>query len=134
MGAYRTLFRGLFAYYDMSTVTALPYLDTRLAENFLCLNIFEQCTIALFVTLFDDCNTTEFCCEFRESFCFGSLGKTLVHVGPFVVFTSGSCSEIFGCSTNALKFLEPEFGVFFFVVGSLEEECRDLFKTFFLGL
>ena len=45
------------------------------------------------MVLFDLCNETEALRQFRESLFLGSLGKVLIHVGPFVIFAGGSGSQ-----------------------------------------
>ena len=53
MSAYRTDLRSLCADYDVTAVSALPYLDLALSKNFLSLNILKESSVSLFVVLLD---------------------------------------------------------------------------------
>ena len=84
--------------------------------------------------LLDGRDATELGCQLRESFLFGGLGETFVHVGPFIVLTRRCGGQVLGGVADAFQFLEPELGMFLLVVSRLQEEGCDLLKAFLLGL
>ena len=83
------------------------------------------------MVLFDLADHSEFCGELRETFLFGGFCKTLIHIGPLVVFAVRSGPEICFCIADAHELLEPHFCVFFFVIGCLQEECSYLLVALF---
>ena len=84
------------------------------------------------MVLFDGSNHAELGSQFREAFLLSSLGKAFVHVSPFVVFAGSSSGQVCSRVTDAVQFLEPHFGVFFFVFSGLQEKCSNLFVAFLL--
>ena len=133
MSACRADLRSLGAHNDMTTVAALPYFHLALLKHLCGLDVLQQGTVALFVTLLDGSHETEFSGQSGESLFLGCLCKSLVHVGPFVVLAFGSVEEVFCCSTDAvMQFFVPQLCMFFLVVSSLLEDSCDLFKTVFL--
>ena len=92
----------------------------------------QQCAVALLMVLFDLCNETEALRQFRESLFLGSLGKVLIHVGPFVIFAGGSGSQVGLCVADAGQFLEPKLRMLLFVFRRLQEQrCHLLIALFF---
>ena len=61
-----------------------------------------------------------------------SLREVFVHVGPFVVLAVGGSLRVGSGVADTVEFLEPQLGVFLFVVGGLQEQFGDLFVTFLL--
>ena len=74
----------------MAAVTALPHLDLALGEDFCHLHILQQSTIALLVVLLNSGDQTESGSQFGEALGLSGLGKTVIHVGPLVIFALGS--------------------------------------------
>ena len=85
---------GLCADSDVAAVAAFPDLDFALFEHLRCLQIVQQCAVALFVVLFDLRDEAEALCQLREALFLGSLGKVLIHIRPFVVFACGGSGQI----------------------------------------
>ena len=125
--------RSLGANYDMTAIAALPHLHFALLEDSSSLDVLQQSTIALLMTFLDDGYQTELGSQFVETFLFGSLCETFIHVGPFVVLAIGSMLEVLGGIADAAEFLEPQLGVLLLVVGSLEEKFGNLLITLLLG-
>ena len=51
MVAYRAYLRSLGSYYNVSAVTAFPYLNLTLLKYLGSLNIFKKCTVSFFMVL-----------------------------------------------------------------------------------
>ena len=117
----------------MSAVAALPHLHFALLEDGGRLDVLQQGTIALLVAFLDGSHHTELGSQFLETFLFGSLCETFVHIGPFVVLAVGSMLEVLGGIADAAEFLEPQLGVLLLVVGSFEEKFGNLLVAFLLG-
>ena len=118
---------------DVSAVAAFPYTDATLLENFGCFDIVQQGTVTLLMTLFDGSHTSELLSQFMEAFFIGFTGKGVVHVCPFVILTFSSMKQILGSRANSTQMLEPQFGMFFLILGGLEEEGGYLLVTVLLG-
>ncbi len=73
------------------------------------------------MVLFDIAYHAELGSQLREALFFSGLGKAVIHVSPFIVLTLCCSSKVFSSRADAFQFLEPELGMFLFVVGSLEE-------------
>ena len=43
------------------------------------------------------CYIAESCCKFRESFFFCSFSKTIIHIGPFIIFAFCGMKKILCC-------------------------------------
>lgn len=54
------------------------------------------------------------------------VGHALVHIRPFIVLALSGLKEVFGGVAQLAQCLEPELGVFFFIVCGFQEQCRDL--------
>ena len=78
----------------------------------------------------------EFAGDLLEAFFFGFLGEGLIHIGPFVVFAISGGFEVGDGVFDfaAFEVFKPEFGVFFFVIGGLEEDGCNLLVALLLGL
>ncbi len=124
---------GLGADDDVTAVAAFPHLDFALFEDGCSFHVLEEGAVAFLVALLDGGDGAELLGEGGKAFGFGSLRKVFVHVGPFVVFAIGGSLQVGGGVTDAVKFLEPQLGVFLFVVGGLQEQFGDLFVAFLLG-
>ena len=118
----------------MTAVTALPNLHLRPLEYLGGLDILEESTITLLVTLLDGSYAAELGGKLMEAFLVGSLCESVIHVGPLVVLACCSCGKVLGGITYALEFLEPELCVLLLIVSCLKEESRNLLVAFLLGL
>ena len=134
MGADGAHLGSFFAHDDMTAVAALPHLDAALFEDLLGLHIFQQRAVALLVVLLDGGHAPEFGGKLGKAFLLGGDGEALIHVGPLVILTVGRGGQILGGGADAAQLLEPELGVFFLVVGGLQEKGCDLLKALLLGL
>ena len=116
---------------NVTTVAAFPNLNFAPFKDRSSFDIFEKSTEAFFVVLFNFSNQEEFFSKLRGTLFFGGFGEFNIYICPFVVFTICSSFQVFGSITNAKEFFIPHFGVFFFVVSSLQEKFCDLFKAIF---
>ena len=92
MIAGRTYLRRTDADYNVAAIPAFPDLDLALFKYLGRFYVFKQCTVALFMVLFNFAYQTEALCKLGKAFLIGCFGKALVHVGPFVVLAVGrSC-------------------------------------------
>ena len=89
MGAYGTYLGGFSTYADMTAVTALPNLDLAFLEYLSGFDVIEQSPIAFLVSLFDGGYHTEFGRQIVEALGVRRVGKTGVHIRPFIVFALG---------------------------------------------
>ena len=105
----------------MTAVPALPYLHFALLKYLRSLNILQQGAISLLVMFLNGAYHTEFGCQFRESFCFCSLGKLLVHIRPLVILSICGCIQICHGISQTLQFLKPHLCMLFFVIRSFQE-------------
>ena len=128
-GAY---FGSLGTNNEVTAVTAFPNLNGALLENFSSFNVLQESAISFLMVLFDSSNHTELLSEVVEAFFFSGLCKTVVHIGPLIVFAFSSRAEVLSGIAKAVQFLEPKLSVFFFVISSLEEEGSDLLIAFLL--
>ena len=126
MFADRADLRRFSADNDMAAVTAFPHLDTALFENFHDFHIVEQGTVAFFMTFFDGGYASELLCQLVETFFISFPGHAFIHICPLIVFTLGSVLQILGGISKFAKCLKPEFCVFFFIVGGLQEKIGNL--------
>ena len=64
------------------------------------------------------------------------FGEAGVHIRPFVVLARGGVDEVLfrGRNVAAVQQLEPDLGVFLFVVGGLFEQRGDLHEAVLFGL
>ena len=74
------------SYYDMSAVSAFPNLDFALLEDCLCFHVLKECSVSLFMVLFDGCYFSELICQLGESFFLSGLCKAFVHVCTLVLW------------------------------------------------
>ncbi|MPM52139.1 hypothetical protein SDC9_98895 [bioreactor metagenome] len=134
MLADRTDMRRFRSHVDMAAVAAFPAIFADLHPDFTLFDIFRQFAVAFFVTLFDFGHAFELGGEFDEAFLTRDLGEVLIHFGPFLMLAGGGGQQVFHGRADAAERLEPEFRVFFFVVGGGFEEGGDLFVAFLAGL
>ena len=114
--------RRIRANYDMSAVTAFPYLNLALCKYSGSLNIAEKRAVSLLVVSLDSGYETEFGCKLGKSLLIGSLSKSIVHICPLVVLTVSRVSKIFSGVADALQLLELHLCVLLLIVGCLEEK------------
>ena len=133
MGAHRACGRSLGADDDVAAVAAFPHLDFALLEHGGRFHVLEEGTVAFFMALFDGGDHAELLGEGGKAFSLGGLREVFVHVGPFVVLAVGGSLQVGSGVADTVEFLEPQLGVFLLVVGSLEEQVCNLFKTILLG-
>ena len=62
MIAYRAYLWSLCSDYNMSTVTAFPYLHFALLKHLSSFNVLKKCTISLLMVLFNFSYCSKFCC------------------------------------------------------------------------
>ena len=122
---------GLCADSDVAAVAAFPDLDFALFEHLRCLQIVQQCAVALFVVLFDLRDEAEALCQLREALFLGSLGKVLIHIRPFVVFACGGSGQIGLRVADAGQLLEPELCVLLLVLRCFQKQRRHLLVALF---
>ena len=79
---YRTYFRSLCSYYNMSTVTTFPHLNFTLFKYLCSFNILKECTISFFVVLLNLTYCPEFCCKLCEAFFLSCFSKIFIHICP----------------------------------------------------
>ena len=108
----------------MSAVGALPNAVAFAREDHVVVDVFQKFAVAFLVRFFDGSHHFKLSGNFFEAFfaCFFCEGG--IHVRPLVVFSVGSVSEVHGCfgHCSAVEILEPQFGVFFFVLGGFGED------------
>ena len=114
--------RSLGSYADVTAVAALPYLDLALGEDSGCLDILQQCSVALLVMLLDSTYHAELAGKSLETFGLGCLCEILVHVCPLEVLAVCGCLEVVGCLSDSLELLEPHLGMLFLILCCLEED------------
>ena len=109
--------RGIFANDNMSAVTAFPNSKIITDEDDTAFDFVKKLAVALLMMLFDGADSAEFPSNLKEAFFLGDLGKTFIHIGPFIVLAFSSIKKILlgGWDFTAVKILEPELSVLFFV-------------------
>ena len=117
----------------MAAVAALPHFYFALGKHFCHFNVVQQGAVTLFVMLFNGSHQAEPGSQFGETLFLSRLGKAVIHIGPFVVFTAGGSLQVFCSIADALEFFEPNLGVSFFVRSRFFEDSGDLLETFFAG-
>ena len=134
MCANRANLGSFLAEVDVTAVAADPSLfGAVFAEDFTFFDIFAQSSVALLVLFFDLAYGLEQEGNVVKAFFFCFLREGSVHIGPLVVFTSGSILQVVqGGAYAVVQQLEPDFCMLFFVVGSLGEDSSDLLKAFLL--
>ena len=115
--------------HEMSAVAALPYLNAALFKYLLTLDIVEQRAVSVLMGLLDGRHAAESRRESREALLLGVLGHMVVHIAPLVVLALGGVEEVLRRVTQAAQLLEPELGVFLFIVGCLQEYLGYLLKA-----
>ena len=135
MSADRANLRRFFGFYDMTAVGADPNGLFAAFEHGAVFYLLEEGLIAFFMMLFNGTDSAEFEGQFRETFLICRFSKFLIHIGPFIVFASSSIFEVRYRIRNgtAMKGLEPDLCMFFFVLGGFQKVCSDLFVAFFLS-
>ena len=114
------------AHHDVSAVPAFPNLHFALFKHFLALHIVQKDSVALFMMLFNSSNQPKTLGKLGKALFLCGLGKFLVHIGPFVVFSLCGRKQILCRIADARKLLEPELGVFLLVFGGFQEKRRNL--------
>ena len=133
MVADRTDLRRLRADDQVAAVAALPDLDAALFKDLRGLHVRQQRAVAVLVRLLDGGHAAELGGELREALLLRVSGEALVHVGPLVVLALGGVQQVVRRRAQLAQLLEPELGVFLFVLGGLEEDRADLLIALFLG-
>lgn len=95
MGADWTNFRSGLSDNDVSAVGALPYGISLAAEHDFVFNVLEQFAVAFLMVFLDGSHHFEFCCDSFKALFAGSLCKSGIHVGPFIVFARSGILEVF---------------------------------------
>ena len=113
--------RSIFANDDMSAVTAFPDSKVITDEDDTAFDFVKKLAVALLMMLFDGTDGAEFRSDLKEAFFFSDLGKTFIHIGPFIVFAFSSVEKILlgGWDFTAVKILEPELGMLFLILCGL---------------
>ena len=117
----------------MAAVTAFPNLNFALLENLSGFDVLQKGTITLFMMLLDFANHAELGRQSLEALFFCGLGEVIVHIGPLVVFAISCSCEVCCGVTDAAELLEPQFCVFLFIIGGLQEQGGNLLHTFLLS-
>ena len=115
--AHGTDVGSLHADHDVAADAAFPHRHFALFEDLLHLNVVQELAVALFMGLFDRANHAELRGDFGKAFFLGFLGEAVVHIGPLVVFTFGGGLQVGGRIADAAEQVEPQAGVFLFIVG-----------------
>ena len=121
------------AHHDVSAVPAFPNLHFALFKHFLALHIVQKDSVALFMMLFNSSNQPKTLGKLGKALFLCGLGKFLVHIGPFVVFSLCGRKQILCRIADARKLLEPELGVFLLVFGGFQEKRRNLLIALLLA-
>ena len=117
---------GFRAHHDMAAVAAFPHLYFASGEDFGRFHVPEQRPVALLMVFFHRRHQAEAPRQLREPFLFGGSGKTVVHVRPLVVLAFGGVEQVLRRIAEAVEFLEPELGVFLFVLRRFQKQRRNL--------
>ena len=117
----------------MTADAAFPHAFAGLFKDLLHFDVLQKLEVAGFVGAFDVADQAELRGDFRKAFGFGFFRKSLVHVGPFVVFAFRGGLEVGGRTLDAAQRVEPEAGVFLFVAGRRQEDFGELFVAFAAG-
>ena len=123
----------LGANHQMTAVAALPHGDAALLKDSLGLHILQQCAVTLFVGLLDSSNPTELLGKIVEAFLVSFLRHPDVHIRPLGILTLGGMKQILSGIAQLTQCLEPQLGVFLFVLSSLQEQGSDLLEACLLG-
>ena len=136
MSANGAKFGSFLTNHDVATVGALPDAVALAGEYYAVLNVLEQLAITLLVMLFDGTDHFKLGSNLFKTFFAGFLGEGGVHIGPLVVFAGSGISKIFGSGRNgtAMEVLEPNFGVFLFVLGRFGKDIGYLNVAILIGL
>ena len=133
MLTYRAKLRSLNAHHQVAAVTAFPQSNTALFEDRLGLHVVQKLAITLFVSLLDGSNAAELLSQLMEAFLIGFTSHAVIHVSPLVVFALGCMQQVLSSIAQLTQCLEPQLGVFLFVLGSLQEQGSDLLEACLLG-
>ena len=134
MGAHRAHFGGLLAHHDVAAVAALPDHVSILGEHQAALHVGKQFAVAFLMLLFDGPNALEQLGDVFKALFPGFLGKAGVHIRPFIVFALRRRQQVFRRGADAAQELEPDFGVFLFVVRRFQKQAGNLLIAVLLGL
>lgn len=135
MVANRAYLRSLLSYDYVTAIGAFPDGILVACEDNSFLDLAKKFPVAFLMGLLDGGDAFEEICDLGEPFFPGGYGETGIHVSPLVVLAISSICKIdLGCRyRTAMKELEPDLGVFLFILGSLLEELADLDVTVLLG-
>jgi hypothetical protein len=136
MLANRTKLRSLLADNDMAAIAALPDHVLIARENDTLLDIAQELTVTLLMSLLDSADLLEKESDLVESLFLGHLGKLGIHVSPLEVLAIGCILEIsLGIRNSAImQKLEPDLGMLLLIIGSLLKEFTNLDISVLLGL
>ena len=123
----------LCANHQMTAVAALPHGDTALFKDRFGLHILQQCAVALLMGLLDCGNAPELLRKRMEALFIGLLCHAVVHIRPLGILAFGGMKQVFGSISQLAQSLEPELGMLFLILGSLEEQCGNLLVARLLG-
>ena len=135
MVANRAFFRCRRAFDAVAAVGAFPDNLGRAVEDFAFDQRFQQSVVSFFVAFFDGADRSEQEGDFGKAFFVGFSGHAVIHVGPLVVFAGCGVFQVFDRRGNfaAVQQFEPDFGMFFFVVGRLFKFVGNNVVAFFFG-
>ena len=88
--------------HDVTAIPALPDFHLTLGKDLGGFHVVKQCSVALLVVLLNGGNQTEFGSQLREALFLSGLGKALIHIRPFVVFTRRRRAKIFSGVSDAV--------------------------------
>ncbi len=131
--AYGADFRRLYAYDNMTAIAAFPDLNVAFFENLGYDNVAEKSAVTFLVLFFDFRNQTEFDRKLGKTVLLGGFCEAFVHIRPFIIFAFGSRKQIFRRVSYTRKLLQPELGVFFFVIRRFQKQFCYLFKALFFS-
>ena len=136
MIANRAFFRSFRALDTVSAVSAFPNNFGRTFKNLTFNQRVEQGIVSFFVAFFDFGNGLKQKSDFGKAFFVSFLSHAVIHIGPFIIFAGSSIFQIGDSVGNltVMQQLEPQFGMFFFIVCSLFKLVGNDIIAFFLGL
>ena len=136
MHAHRANLGSLAADDDVTAVAANPGAIAVAREDEAALDVADELAIALLMMLLDGTDHAELRGDLLEALLVGDLSELVVHVGPLVVLAIGGIVQIRDRVRNStiMQVLEPNLGMLFLVLRSLEEDVRNLNVTLVLRL
>ena len=74
-------------------------------------------------------NTTELLSQIVKAFFICFSCHTIIHISPLSIFAFRCMEQVFGSVTKLAESLKPQFRMFLFIFGSLQEKCCNLLEA-----